>query len=175
MAKNKFAPEDVLAELKESIAVTPPTPTPDPSTLGPSPTPIIGETYSGSLDDAATLLLNILTPSIRDYVIELAEITLKIPRWQMLLGALLAQYESGTLAAPSVDPSWRQIEAVAGKNFCPECKKEFSPKRHKQVFCSTACGDQARGRAIREQNRQRDENQRRVKELEAEAGRVRML
>jgi len=172
--KRGFSPEDVLKEMKESLSTGEPAPPPDPQTLGSPPIPTIGETYSGSLDDAATLLFNILTPSIRDYAFELADVTLHIPRWQLLLGSMLAQYESGNLAGPSVDPSWRQIEAVIGHSICPECKREFTPKRHKQTYCSNACGDQARGRVIKEEKKKVADFNRKVREGEIAAGRVRM-
>lgn len=142
--------DEILSKVKEerlpSSSFTPST----PPTNGEPPTQVINETYSGSLDDAATLLLNILTPSIRSLAMELADITLKIPRWQLLLGSMLAQYEGGCLAAPSIDPSWRQIEVAIGRSFCRICKREFTPKRFGQLFCSTPCGDVARGTAIEE-------------------------
>jgi len=141
--------------------------------MGNPPSPIIGETYSRSLDDAATLLLNILSPAIRSYVFELADITLKLPRWQLLLGALMSQYESGNLTAPSIDPSWREVEAVIGDSTCGHCGVTFTPRRFGQKYCSQKCGDEARGIEIKARNKERDDFQRREREAAKEAGMLR--
>ena len=165
MKRDRILPEEVLDGVKERFGTSPPSS--PPTDLGNPPSPIIGETYSRSLDDAATLLLNILSPSIRSYVLELADITLHIPRWQLLLGALMSQYESGNLTAPSIDPSWREVEAIIGDSICDleTCKKTFTPKRFKQRYCSTQCGDIARGIEIKRRNKERDDLTK--KEIEA--------
>lgn len=133
----------------------------------PGPIQVIGDTYSGSLDDAATLLLRQLVPSVRDFAFELAEITLKIPRWQLVLGAVLAQFESGNLQAPSIDPSWRHAEIAVGLSICKECKKSFTPKRFGQLYCTTQCGNLARKEEIARINKQKDDELKFRRKVEA--------
>jgi len=171
MRKDRILPEEVLDGVKERFATSPPSST--PADLGNPPSPIIGETYSRSLDDAASLLLNILSPTIRSYVLELADITLHIPRWQLLLGALMSQYESGSLTAPSIDPSWREVEAIIGDSTCALCQTKFTPKRFGQKYCSQKCGDEARGAEIKARNKERDDFQRKEREAAKEAGMLR--
>jgi hypothetical protein len=175
MRKDHILPEEVLDGIKERFGTSPPSSLPTPDGLGDPSTPIIGETYSRSLDDAATLLLNILSPAIRLYVFELSDVTLHIPRWQLLLGSLMCQYESGNLTAPSIDPAWREVEAVIGKSICglDTCKKQFIPKRFGQKFCSQQCGDIARGMEIKQRNKERDDFNKKERESAKEAGMMR--
>lgn len=116
------------------------------ASLAPPTQPSLEGSYVRSLDEAANLLLNILTPSVRDYAFELADHTLHIPRWQLLLGSLAAQHECGTLQAPSIDPSWRQVTITPKAAICaiPSCQKEFAPKRFGEKYCSPKCGNEAR-------------------------------
>ncbi len=139
--------EEILSGIQAKF--TPQSPTPIDLGMEENKSREIGETYSGSLDDAATLLLGILQQSVRDYAIELADITLKIPRWQLILGSLMSQYESGNLTAPSIDPSWRQVELLQKDSICEECKESFVPKRLRQKYCENKtprCGDIVRKR-----------------------------
>jgi hypothetical protein len=155
MKRVQLATEELLSNIKSDHNLKPSPITPLSQSGGNSP--ILGESYSRSLDDAATVLINILSPSIRDYAIELADITLKIPRWQLLLGSMVAQYESGSLTAPTIDPSWRQAEAAMSDSICQldTCGKHFIPKRFGQRFCSQECGDTQRKREIDEINKRR--------------------
>ena len=157
MKRDAIVPEEVLesvsARLKEMAPVDPP----DISTLGSTPELPINDTYSGSLDDAASLLLKQLTPSIRDYAFEIADLTLHIPRWQLLLGAFMSQYESGQLPAPSIDPSWRRAEIAEFQSICKQCGKTFQPKRYGQVNCSPECGTLARKAEITAINKRKGE------------------
>ena len=148
--------EDIIKNMTEKSGGTFPPSTPSPQ--GVEFPPAIGETYHHSLDDAATLLINILTPAVRDYLFEMADVTLKIPRWQLLLGSALAQYESGNTASPSIDPSWRNIELAMGDSTCslPSCGKKFIPKRYGQLYCSQGCGDEARRAEMLERHAERD-------------------
>jgi len=148
MARTQLKTEELLTSIKEGHSLIPSPITPISQLGGGSP--IVGESYSRSLDDAATLLINLLSPSIRDYSIELADIVLKIPRGQLLLGSMMSQYESGCLTAPSIDPSWRQAEVAMTDSICQldSCQKHFSPKRYGQKYCSQECGDEARKREI---------------------------
>lgn len=147
--------EEILEGVKGRLPKAP--------TYPPTPTnaeeahPLIEESFHGSLEEAANLLLSILPSSIREYAAELADITLKIPRWQLILGSLMAQQESGNLPAPSIDPAWRQIELLLEKSICAYCKKEFPSKRFGQKFCSNLCGDKARGEEIARQKKLRGE------------------
>jgi hypothetical protein len=135
----------------------------------PDPIQVVGDVYSRSLDEAATLLLSQLVPSVRDFAFELAEITLKIPRWQLVLGAVLSQFESGNLQAPSIDPSWRQVEVAVGKSTCglEECRKGFTPKRFGEVYCSPLCGAKARKKEIDRINKMKAEELNFRKKVEA--------
>jgi len=136
---------------------------------GPPALQPITDNYSGSLDDAASLLLRQLDPSIRDYAFELADLTLKIPRWQLLLGAVLSQFESGNLQAPSILPHWAQIEVVSGTSNCEYCKNSFTPVRYGQRFCTDLCGNMKRKAEIAAINAQKARELKIRKEAEREA------
>jgi hypothetical protein len=112
---------------------------------GPSVTVKLG------LNDAADILLSKLEPSIRNYAFEVADLVLKIPRWQLVLGTLMSQYQSGALVAPYIDPSWQSEQIIESAGVCKRCKKTFTPKRIHQVYCSNECGSLA----IREENESR--------------------
>ena len=150
MTRNRteaILPSEVIQDLEKSMQEPPEVIDKTPPTdFGPEPLVTVTDTYTGSLDDAASLLLRQLTPSIRDYALELADIILKIPRWQLVLGSILCQYESGNLQAPSIDPGWRQIEVAVGTSTCrlEGCKRVFVPKRFGQLYCSPECGNLAR-------------------------------
>ena len=171
MTRNRteaILPSEVISELGERLQESPLQPTDDPQKdLGPEPLTTINDTYSGSLDDAASLLLRQLTPSIRDYALELADIVLKIPRWQLVLGTVLCQFESGNLQAPSIDPGWRQIEVAVGTSTCGQCKKTFVPKRFGQLYCSPECGNLARKAEIDRINKGKAEELKFRKKVEA--------
>jgi len=92
------------------------------------------------LEAAANLLLEQLVPSVREFAYEVADVVLKVPRWQLLCGTLLAQFEGGTLTAPSLDPTWTEGKKTTGKRICQKCGKEFEPFKAFQRFCGNACG-----------------------------------
>lgn len=129
---------------------------PSQTNQGPPALQPVTDNYSGSLDDAASLLLRQLDPSVRDYAFELADLTLKIPRWQLLLGAVLSQFESGNLQAPSIPPGWSKIEVVSGTSICEWCKKPFTPVRYGQKFCVDLCGNMKRKAEIAAINAQKE-------------------
>jgi hypothetical protein len=108
----------------------------------PSSTPT-ATTTDISTEAAADILLSKLEPSIRNYAIELADLVLKIPRWQLVLGSLMCQYQSGSLVAPYIDPSWQVQQIAESSAKCEKCGEVFIPKRLKQRFCSNACGSAA--------------------------------
>ena len=56
---------------------------------GPDPSSVVSVKLG--LNDAADILLSKLEPSIRSYAFEVADLVLKIPRWQLVLGTLMAQ------------------------------------------------------------------------------------
>ena len=158
MVRGKLSSEDVINSLSETLKEAKPIET--PTSLG-EESKVIGETYNNSLEDAANLLLSMLQPALKNFSMELADITLKIPRWQLLLGSLVSQHECGTLTAPSIDPSWRQVEAIIGKSICGECQKEFTPKRIQQKYCSQECGEMVRKREMEKRHeKQRKEEER---------------
>ncbi len=141
-----IVPEEVLGELSDSLrAYSNESDLPQPSISSES-SPLQRSVYQSALEESGRQLISLLPVSIRDYMIELANITLKIPVWQLLLGSVMAQYESGNLAAPSIDPSWRQAELITGESTChyhkcPLPERKFTPKRIGQLFCSNSCGD----------------------------------
>ena len=173
MAKGQqILSEEILEGIKGGLLKAPtPSPT-QPLTNAEEASPPIEASFHGSLEEAANLLLSILTPSVRELANELADITLKIPRWQLILGSLMAQQESGTLAAPSIDPAWRQIELITEKSICGYCKQEFQPKKFKQAYCSNLCGDKARGEEIVRQNKIKAEIRKREEQALKEAGMI---
>jgi len=69
----------------------------------------------------------------------------------------MAQQESGTLAAPSIDPSWRQVELLIKNSVCEQCGISFPPKRQGQRFCSNKCGDLARKVEIDRSNKLKEQ------------------
>jgi len=171
MAKGmQILSEEILENIKGGLPKAPTQTPTQPLTQAEGATPIIEGSFHGSLEEAANLLLSILPNSIKDYVNELADITLKIPRWQLLLGSLMAQQESGSLAAPSIDPAWRQVEALIESTVCLFCKQPFQPKRFGQKYCSTKCGDEARRIQIAEMNKRRDAEREAEKKAMREAG-----
>lgn len=167
--RKQILSEEILEGVREGLPPTYPSSSLSTSELSP---PLIEESYHGSLEEAANLLLSILPSSIREYAVELADITLKIPRWQLILGSLMAQNESGNLTAPSIDPAWRQIELVIQKTICGyhACKKQFTPKRFGQKYCSTKCGDLMRGEEIAKHNKEREAFREKERKLEKDAG-----
>ena len=137
--------EEILGTVKGGLSKVPapsPQTTPINQTEG-APPPIEGS-FHGSLEEAANLLMTVLPTSIKDYACELADIVLKIPRWQLLLGSLMAQQESGSLTAPSLDPGWRQVELLIQKSTCPQCNQSFTPDHFGQLYCTNKCGNLAR-------------------------------
>jgi len=96
-----------------------------------------------SPEAAADVLLSKLEPSIRNYAIEVADLVLKIPRWQLVLGTLMAQYQSGALVAPYIDPSWQVEQITESSSVCERCGETFVPHRLKQRYCSNKCGSLA--------------------------------
>lgn len=108
---------------------------PKPSKVGVEMSPL-----SQQLDQASNLLLDQLQPSIRDFAKELAAIQLHIPLWHLIIGAVLSQYESGTLSAPSIDPSWQYEPPSMEPKKCEVCGELFQPTKFGQRFCSHGCG-----------------------------------
>jgi len=106
----------------------------------PQPPPHSSSSPPLSLNDAATLIINQLPPSFRDFAFEVADVILKIPRWQLVAGILLFSAESGNLVSPSLDPSWTTNGISLSISTCPECGKQFTPHRLGQIFCSNECG-----------------------------------
>jgi Zn finger protein HypA/HybF involved in hydrogenase expression len=145
-------PEAIIGELTQSVEVGVGVLNPGPGTSAASntepatPQPIEG-IVSRALNEAANLLLGRLDSSVREYAIEVADTVLKIPRWQLLLGAIVARHEQGALQAPTLDPSWRSVELVEAHLICARCSKEFEPDRFGQRMCKP-CGAEARKESI---------------------------
>lgn len=110
-----------------------------------------------TLEEATNVLLEAMIPTQRDLFIELADLVLKIPRWQLLLGSVLAQVQEGNLASPYIDPTWVGIQLQTTNKKCEweECGLEFTPKRLGQRFCSNACGVKANQKMLQEQKSRR--------------------
>jgi predicted nucleic acid-binding Zn ribbon protein len=102
-----------------------------------NPTPI---SLEQRLNEAAELLLSQFIPSIHTFAIEVADVVLKIPRWQLICGSMLAQFESGCLQAPSIDPSWHREGTEIGQRECAYCRIMFTPFKAFQETCSNDCG-----------------------------------
>ena len=92
------------------------------------------------LNEAAELILSQLTPAIREFAWEVADVVLKIQRWQLVCGSLLAQFESGCLQAPSIDPSWHREGTEFGYRICKYCGNNFVPFKAFQETCDNICG-----------------------------------
>ncbi len=92
------------------------------------------------LESATNLLLSQLTPNIVLFAEEIADIVLKIPRWQLVCGSVLAQFESGTLTAPALDPAWTHGGPFQAERACERCHEIFLPFKPFQKYCSNACG-----------------------------------
>jgi len=92
------------------------------------------------LESAANIIITQLPSSIRDFVSEIADIVLKIPRWELIAGSVLSQYTQGTLSSPDLDPSWRDPVIAELKRVCEYCHNEFTPHKYGQRFCSNECG-----------------------------------
>lgn len=171
MQRRQPATEEILGGVKETHSIAEP---PSPSPRQPSTEEgVINQTFHNALEEAATLLLSVLQKPLKDYINELAETTLKIPKWQLLMGSVVTQYESGNLPAPSLDPSWRSVEAILGESVCPECGEIFAPKRFGQKFCSNKCGTAQRQREIEAEKKKREDVRRREREAAREAGMLR--
>lgn len=103
------------------------------------------------LEDSANHLLSVLTPSIRGRVIEVADIVLKIPRWQLILGSLIKCQNDGHLQSPFIDPSWVSLESIVRDSICEFCGEKFKPIRYNQKYCSEPCGTESRKKLAEEQ------------------------
>jgi hypothetical protein len=105
--------------------------------------PAVTETLEQRLESAANLLLSQFTPPITLFAEEVADVVLKIPRWQLICGSLLAQYEGGSLPAPSIDPAWVREGTLTGTRECAYCHKHFEPFKAFQKYCDNVCGNAA--------------------------------
>lgn len=103
------------------------------------------------MEDSANHLLSALTPSVRGRVVEVADIVLKIPRWQLILGSLIKCQNDGHLQSPFIDPSWVSLESIIKDSICQFCGKSFKPSRYDQKFCSEPCGVESRKKLVEEQ------------------------
>lgn len=95
------------------------------------------------LEAAANLLLSQFTPAVSTFCQEVADVVLKIPRWQLVCGSLLAQFEGGSLPAPSIDPAWIHESTATGTRVCEYCEKDFVPFKAFQRYCTNGCGTKA--------------------------------
>jgi len=143
--------EDVLGGMVKKFEFIPKIET-NESTSVPFPQPErteSDESLNRTLEESANRILTLLSPSIKDYILEVADIVLKIPRWQLLLGTLISQYQSGNITAPYIDPAWQTMEVIAGSTICEGCHQSFMPKRFGQKFCSEGCSLESRKAAIK--------------------------
>ena len=100
----------------------------------PSPTNI-------SPEEAANVILTYLPPNLKLLAEEVADVVLKIPRWHLVAGLVLAMAESGQMTIPSIDPGWARDSFRATEYTCEQCKGTFSPDHMGQRFCSSKCGN----------------------------------
>jgi len=97
--------------------------------------------HSMSAEDAANIILSYLPPNLELLAKEIADVVLKVPRWHLVTGLVLAMCESGQATIPSIDPGWAR-ETFRPKEYeCQQCKKIFSPLYMGQPFCSNKCGN----------------------------------
>lgn len=92
------------------------------------------------LEYAATMLLEMLPPQIRDLAIELADLQYHCPRWHVVAGAVLRLSEEGRMADFSTEPHWDSDTIEREPSTCTLCGSGFMPDRLGQRFCSNECG-----------------------------------
>ena len=97
--------------------------------------------FTAELEAATNLLMGQIMPELREFFNEVADVVLHVPRWQLMVGSVLAQHMNGSLPSPFIDPSWSNgVTLVFKKITCAECGEVFDPKRLGQTYCSNACG-----------------------------------
>lgn len=121
------------------------------------------------LEEAANLLLSQLTKGVKAFACEVADIVLKIPRWQLVVGSVLSQQESGCLQSPSIDPSWSREVTSQGERVCEVCGKTFIPMKPFQGCCSNECGDKKIGRGKKEEKENEEISEETSKEADSES------
>lgn len=147
-------------KIPEPPAVPPsaPAPEPEPEIRFEAPRP------AHTLDDCAEALLALLPKELRAMVEELALLNLRQPLPYFLMGHVIGAYERGTLSSPILDPGWTRAAVPAsvaaaklggGDGHCewPPCGKRFTPKRHRQKYCSNECGAAANTAQAAEEQR----------------------
>jgi hypothetical protein len=103
------------------------------------PSPSLSEPID--LDMAANLILQMIPPNFKLLAEEVADVVLKVPRWHLVAGLVLAMIEQGMVAIPSIDPGWGRESFNAKEVECEQCHAIFVPDHIGQRFCSNFCGN----------------------------------
>lgn len=116
-----------------------PTPPPPPPVIKTSPmiaSIAVSPLSSEKLNEAASVIIAQFPPLISEYILELTDLVLHIPRWHLVAGALLAQYEQGNLMGVPIDPLWGgEVIDPNRKSECEWCHKLIEdPKKMLQRF-----------------------------------------
>jgi endogenous inhibitor of DNA gyrase (YacG/DUF329 family) len=130
----------------------------------PEPAPTLVEVQQSVLKTAVTIddlsiawekLEKVLTQPVRISISAVAD-SLKMPKWQLVLGLLNHLHQSATLNCPVIDPSWKdadQMLLIGQEVKCPECGVMYVQQWPRQVYCSSKCGNEVNGRLARERKR----------------------
>ncbi len=93
-----------------------------------------------SLNDCAEALIGHLDEQSRDFAIECANIILKIPMWQLVVGHLRQVADRGEMQSPWLDSDWGKDPVKLENINCLTCGNPFSPIRLGQSYCCNGCG-----------------------------------
>lgn len=99
------------------------------------------------IDDLEGQAVNLIKRTMPEYVKEfsddICEETIKIPRWQHLMGMYRLANDMSLFPQPLLDPEWEERTEGKSQNKCPHCKKMFTPKYIGQLYCTNQCGSEA--------------------------------
>ena len=107
-----------------------------------------------ALNKAAADLMAMLSPTVREMLMETAVLTLHLPLWQLWCGLVQQAYDLGLYTTPILDPDWINrlpvMPTIYATVRCAEetCGKPFSPKWPGQKFCSDVCGTRVERRRL---------------------------
>ena len=98
------------------------------------------------LESQAVNLINRTLPSyVKDFADDMCEMSLKIPRWQHLMGVYRLAFDMSLFPQPLLDPGWEEhADRVNSMSKCPKCREMFKPGYIGQLYCSNKCGAEAR-------------------------------
>jgi len=106
------------------------------------------------LEEAANLLLSQLQVPDQEFLVEIADFVLHIPKWHLVCGLLVAELRGNTATSPMLDGSWKWGVAGASSKQCSICQVEFTPTRLGQEVCGEKCGVERDKRAKEKRDEQ---------------------